>query len=29
MSADDVLKAVEEIEFVEFLDPLKSSLEGI
>lgn len=28
MSADDVMKAVEEIEFVELIDPLRSSLEG-
>ncbi|KAH7415373.1 hypothetical protein KP509_14G040000 [Ceratopteris richardii] len=27
ISADDVLKAIEEIEFVEFLEPLRASLE--
>jgi hypothetical protein len=28
MSADDVLRAIEEIEFVEFIEPLKDALEG-
>lgn len=28
MKADDVLKALEEMEFAEFLEPLKASLEG-
>jgi DNA polymerase epsilon subunit 3 len=28
MNADDVLKAVEEIEFPEFVGPLKASLNG-
>lgn len=28
MKADDVYKALEEMEFSEFLEPLKASLEG-
>ncbi len=28
MNADDVLKALEEIEFPDFLNPLKASLDG-
>jgi len=28
MKADDVFKALEEMDFSEFLEPLKSSLEG-
>lgn len=28
INADDVLKALEEIDFVEFVEPLKTSLEG-
>lgn len=28
MKADDVFKAIEEMEFSEFLEPLKASLEG-
>lgn len=28
ISADDVLKAIEEIEFPEFIEPLKASLDG-
>jgi len=28
MNADDVLKALEEIEFPEFAGPLKASLDG-
>ncbi|KAL9663332.1 hypothetical protein QQ045_028172 [Rhodiola kirilowii] len=29
MNADDVLKAIEEIDFAEFLGPLKATLEGM
>jgi len=28
INADDVLKAIEEIEFPEFIEPLKASLDG-